>query len=79
MMNLVSSATSGAMLADSMNRVLATYVEHQDGARNTTPSSNTRISTVLFRVDQTDGPLTWLHIHETWVPPEAMATGPYDF
>ena len=48
--------------------VLATYVEHQDGARNTTPPANTRISTVLFRVDAPAGPLTWLHIHETAVP-----------
>ena len=47
--------------------VLATYVEHQDGARNS-GASNTRISTVLFRSDRPDGPLTWLHIHETAVP-----------
>lgn len=47
--------------------VLATYLEHQGGARNTTPSSNTRTSTVLFRVSQGGDQLTWLHIHETAV------------
>ncbi len=48
--------------------VLATYHEHQTGARNTVPSSNTRVSTVLFRHKPASGRLTWLHIHETALP-----------
>ena len=30
------------------------------------------------RVDQGER-LTWLHVHETWLPSEVMAAGPYDF
>lgn len=48
--------------------VLATYVEHQSGARNTTPSSNSRVSTVLFRLGEDGQRPTWLHIHETAWP-----------
>ena len=47
--------------------VLATYVEHQSGARNTTPAANARISSVLFRNIAGDDRLLWLHIHETAV------------
>ena len=49
--------------------VLATYVELQKGARNTTPPDNERITTVLFDVsDELDHPL-WLHLHESAVRP----------
>lgn len=45
--------------------ILASYVEHQSGARNTTPADNDRVSTVLFNIaDRTQRPV-WLHIHET--------------
>ena len=54
--------------------VLATYVEHQTGARNTTPSDNDRVSTVLFRREDGDR-LVWLHIHETAVPVVAVDAG----
>ncbi|MGI9422296.1 MAG: hypothetical protein ACR2PA_03820 [Hyphomicrobiaceae bacterium] len=48
--------------------ILATYVEHQSGARNTTPSRNDRVSTVLFQwPDDAQRPL-WMHIHETARP-----------
>ncbi|MEM9357431.1 MAG: hypothetical protein AAGB04_14580 [Pseudomonadota bacterium] len=47
--------------------IQATYVEHQTGARNTTPSDNDRISTVLFSRDPSTDRLTWLHLHETAV------------
>ena len=47
--------------------VLATYLEHQSGARNTVPSSNTRTSTVMFQATEARDRLTWLHIHETAV------------
>ena len=50
---------------DRPGHLLATYVERQTGARNTIPSSNSRISSVLFRFDATRDRLLWLHIHET--------------
>ncbi len=43
--------------------VLATYVEAQTGARNTTPADNLRHSTVLF--ERTAERLLWRHLHET--------------
>ncbi len=45
---------------------LVTYLEHQTGAKNTTPADNTRRSSVLFEVRSGLRPL-WLHIHETAV------------
>jgi hypothetical protein len=56
--------------------VLATYEEWQRNALASTPPDNARIATVLF---QRGGHLTWLHVHETWMPHEVMAAGPYDF
>lgn len=52
-------------VSDDGNVLLATYLEHQDGARNTTPSSNTRASSVLFQADPGRDRLIWQHIHET--------------
>ena len=43
--------------------VLATYVEVQTGARNTTPADNLRHATVLF--ERAAGRLVWRHLHET--------------
>ncbi len=56
--------------------VLATYEEWQRNALASTPPDNGRVATVLFA---TDAPLTWPHIHETWLPSDVMAAGPYDF
>ena len=56
--------------------VLATYEEWQRNARASVPADNGRIATVLFAEDDT---LRWRHIHETWLPDEVMAAGPYDF
>ncbi len=56
--------------------VLATYEEWQCNALASAPPDNARIATVLFRKEDR---LRWLHIHETWMPPEVMAAGPYDF
>lgn len=53
------------------------YEEWQVNAQSSTPPNNGRISTVLFR-DEGER-LRWLHVHETWLPPEVMAAGPYDF
>ena len=41
-----------------------------------TPPDNARVATVMFHhADR----LKWLHVHETWMPTEVMAAGPYDF
>ncbi len=49
--------------------ILVTYEEWQQGARNVTPANNGRLSTALLA--ECDGPpngLSWLHVHETWLP-----------
>ena len=56
--------------------VLATYEEWQRNALASDPPDNGRIATVLFSVGQR---LLWQHIHETWLPADAIAAGPYDF
>jgi hypothetical protein len=56
--------------------VMATYEEWQRNALASTPPDNGRVATVLFKGPE---PLKWLHIHETWMPPEIMSAGPYDF
>ncbi len=58
------------------NHMLATYEEWQRNALASTPPDNGRVATVLFRISKK---LTWLHIHETWLPEDIMAAGPYDF
>lgn len=45
--------------------VLATYVEVQHGARNSTPPTNRRISTVLLERSER---WIWHHVHETKLP-----------
>ena len=59
--------------------VLATYEEWQRNAKSSTPPNNGRTATVLFRYNPETAALTWLHIHETWLPVEVMERGPYDF
>jgi len=44
-------------------KALVTYVEFQQGARQTVPADNRRISSVLFDI-RGERPM-WLHIHET--------------
>lgn len=56
--------------------VLATYEEWQKNALASTPANNGRIATVVFKFD---GKLTWLHVHETWLPQSVMGSEPYDF
>ncbi len=48
--------------------VLATYTEIQEGAKNSTPSRNARLSTVLFKWKKPNGPFSWLHLHESKLP-----------
>jgi len=45
--------------------VLATYMEHQRGARNSA-AENGRLSTVLLQAGERG--FTWLSVHETWLP-----------
>ena len=60
--------------------VLVTYEEWQRNALNSEPSDNGRVSTALFHQTPTaPGGLLWQHVHETWLPTEVMAAGPYDF
>ena len=58
------------------SHLLATYEEWQRNALASSPADNGRVSTALFRAGDR---LQWLHIHETWLPAEIMAAGPYDF
>lgn len=58
--------------------VVVTYVEWQKSALASTPPDNGRTATVLLR-DRGDAGFEWLHLHETWLPAEAMAAGDYDF
>lgn len=58
--------------------LLATYEEYQRGARNSARAENARLSTAVF-ADTDDGGLTWLHIHETWMPDAAHAPEHFDF
>jgi len=57
--------------------VIATYEEWQRNAKASTPPDNGRVATVVF-LRQGDG-LRWQHIHETWLPADVMAVGPFDF
>ena len=56
--------------------VLVTYEEWQRNALASTPPDNGRVASALFR--SSEG-LTWLHVHETWLPRAIMDAGPYDF
>ncbi len=58
------------------DHILATYEEWQRNALASTPPNNGRVATVVFERAEC---LRWLHIHETWMPPEQMAAGPYNF
>ena len=58
----------------------ATYEEWQRGARLTGPERNGRIATALFAFDAAaPGGLRWLRVQETWLPPERVAGGDFDF
>ena len=50
-------STDGATL-------LASYAEHQQGARNTRPPDNTRVSSLLLDLHSAVRP-RWLHLQET--------------
>ena len=56
--------------------VLVTYEEWQIGAARPGHANNGRLSTALIT---RDAPHQWRHIHETWLPEDVQAAGPYDF
>jgi hypothetical protein len=73
----------GEIRARAGDLIVATYEEWQRAAAYSTPPENGRIATALLRVRGQDEHradcLEWLHVHETWLPAEVMARGPYDF
>lgn len=60
--------------------VVATYEEHQRGARRAIAPDNARRSTVVF-VEDADRPgrLLWRLLHETWLPDDELAALAFDF
>jgi hypothetical protein len=60
--------------------MVATCIEWQRNALQSTPPNNGRHLTVVFARDpeQPHG-LRWLHLHESWLPPSEMAAKTYDF
>ncbi len=68
------------VLHETADIVLASYEEWQREAVNSTPPENGRLSSALFLRDPSrDSGLIWRHVHETWLPADVMAAGPYDF
>lgn len=57
--------------------LVATYVEWQRGARQAIRRDNGRRSTVVFR-DQGDR-LSWVHLHENWMPAASMDAADFSF
>lgn len=56
---------------------LVTYEEWQRNALASRPPDNARVSSVLF--DTSGETLTWLHIHETWLPEDQVTSDRFDF
>lgn len=57
--------------------LVVTYEEWERNAQDSTPPDNGRLSTMVLR--NRGDRLQILHVHETWLPSEVMAAGPYDF
>lgn len=55
--------------------IMATYTEWQVGAVRSS-ERNARLTSVLLRMSD---PVTWLHIHETWLPDTVRDAGSFDF
>lgn len=58
---------------------LVTYEEWQRNAVNSKPPDNARAATVLFQQSEDDRSLSWLHIHETWLPADQTPASRFDF
>ena len=56
--------------------LLATYEEWQVNALASKPSNNARLASVLFK---STARLSWLHIHETWMPQAQTGAERFDF
>lgn len=56
--------------------VLATYTEWQIGSTMSGSAQNARQTSALLT---TARPFRWLHVHETRLPEEIRAAGPFDF
>ena len=60
--------------------ILVRYEEGQRNAKNSKPRDNGRISTAVLQLEPgAPQGLSWLTVHETWLPADMMAAGPYDF
>lgn len=64
-----------AIRHDLGNYLMATYTEWQIGSKRT-PTKNGRLSSVILTKQW---PMKWLQVHETWLPEDVQAAGPYDF
>lgn len=58
--------------------IIAMYEEYQKNARNSPKRDNARLSTVVFE-NRATAPLTWLHIHETWLPAINHTSSMFEF
>lgn len=58
--------------------IVAVYEEYQKNARNSARTNNARISTVAFEKREF-APLSWLHIHETWLPEKCQSESMFEF
>ena len=58
------------------NTILATYEEWQRNTREAAGEGTGRLSTVVM---DRGVPLTWRHVHETWLPEEVVQAEPFDF
>ncbi|ATG45632.1 hypothetical protein [Phaeobacter piscinae] len=56
--------------------VMATYTEWQTGAALSAEKNNARVTSVVVKMSN---PVTWLHIHETWLPDTVRDAGAFDF
>ena len=56
--------------------VLATYTEWQKGAKRSDQARNARVTSVLLKMTS---PISWLHIHETWLPDDVRDAGSFEF
>ncbi len=60
--------------------VILTYEEWQKGAKYSTPPNNARVATaILIKDASAPNGLRWVHVHETWLPPEQLSAESFDW
>lgn len=64
------------VLRDLGDHVLVTYTEWQRGSRASGQSENARVASVVMTRER---PFRWLSVHETWLPEDIRAAGPFEF